>query len=80
MADDFRGVPLSPEVNSFKAEIGSNQGLMALWDLEDSAVVADSSRDRPASGSRAAANTSYQQFFVVRQSAPSNPDRNYYTS
>jgi len=46
-------------MNSLKAKIGSNQGLMALWALEDSAVIADSSRDRTASGSSAAANTSY---------------------
>ena len=80
MTNDFRGVPLTPEMNSLKAEIGSNQGLMALRNLEDSAVVADSSRDRTASGSSAAANASDQQFFGVRQSAPKNPDRDYYTS
>jgi hypothetical protein len=59
MTNDFCGVPLTPEMNSFKAEIGCNQGLMALWDLEDGAVIADSSPDRTASGSSAAANTSY---------------------
>lgn len=75
MANDFGWVPLSPEVNSFKAEIGSNQGLMALWELENGAVVADSSRDRSASGGSTAANPSDQEFFGVRQSPPSNPDQ-----
>jgi len=60
VANDFGWVPLSPEVNPFKAEISCNQGLMALRDLEDSAVVADSSRDRTASGSSTVANPSDQ--------------------
>ena len=74
MSNGFGGVPLTPEVNSFKAEIGSDECLMGRWDLQNGTVVPDSSCDRMASGGTPAANTRDQLFFGVRQSAPSNPE------
>jgi hypothetical protein len=60
MTHGFSRVPLSPEVNSLKAEIRGDQCLMGRGYLQDSAIVPDSSRDRTASGSSAAANASDQ--------------------
>ena len=74
MTNGFGGVPVAPEVNSFKAEIGSNQCLMGGGDLQNGAVVADSSCDQTASGGTPAANASDQRFFGVRQPAPRNPE------
>jgi hypothetical protein len=70
MTYDCGGVPLTPEMNSFKAKIGSHQCLMARRDPKNSAVVPDSRRDRTPSGNTPAANASDQQFFGIRQSAP----------
>ena len=70
MADHFGGVPLSPEVNSLKAEIGSDQDLMATGDLQNSAVIPYSSCDPTAFGSCAAADERDQLFFGVGQLAP----------
>jgi hypothetical protein len=41
MAYGFSRMPLSPEMHSFQAEIGGDQGFVTGRNFEDSAVISD---------------------------------------
>jgi hypothetical protein len=62
MANDLGGMPFSPEVNAFEAEIGSNQRLVTSGDLEDGTVIADTG-DNPLLSGRATPDSRNQKFF-----------------
>jgi hypothetical protein len=66
MTYDFGGMPFTPEMNSFQAEIGSNQGLVTGGDLQDGAVIPDAGCDPSSSGSPFP-DARDQEFFGQRQ-------------
>jgi hypothetical protein len=77
MANCLGRMPLAPEMNPFQAEIGGNQRLVTRRDLQDGAIISDTSCNRSPSGSPTP-NTRDQQFFGVRQDAPMYPDNLIY--
>src|SRR5579863_6255322 len=66
MPNHFGGMPLAPEMDSFQAEIGSNQRLVTGGDLQDGTVIPDARCD-PFSSSRATSDARDEQFFGERQ-------------
>jgi hypothetical protein len=66
MTHDFGGMPFPPEVDSFQAEIGSNQGLVTGGDLQDSAIIPDAGCDSSSSGCLFP-DARDQEFFGQRQ-------------
>jgi hypothetical protein len=66
MTYDFGGMPFTPEMDSFEAEIGSNQGLVTSGDLQDGAIISDAGYDSSSSGSPFT-DARDQEFFGQRQ-------------
>jgi hypothetical protein len=66
MTYDFGGMPFAPEMDSFQAEIGSNQGLVTGGDLQDGAIIPDAGCDPSSSGSPFP-DARDQEFFGQRQ-------------
>ena len=66
MTYDFGGMPFTPEMNSFEAEIGGNQGLVPRGDLQDGAIVPDAGGD-PSSSGCSIPDARDQEFFGQRQ-------------
>ena len=66
MTYDFGGMPFAPEMDSFQAEIGSNQGLVTGGDLQDGAVIPDAGCD-PSSSGGPFPDARDQEFFGQRQ-------------
>ena len=62
MTHAFCRMPLAPEMNSFQAEIRSNQRLVTGGDLQDGAVISDASYKPPSAG-RAPTYARDQSFF-----------------
>jgi uncharacterized repeat protein (TIGR03803 family) len=65
MANDLGRVPLTPEMNSFQAEIGGNQRLLTSGNFEDGAIISDADSYALPSGSPSADGRD-QQFFGER--------------
>ena len=66
MTYDFGGMPFTPEMNSFQAEIGSNQHFVTGGDLQDGAIIPDAGCD--SSSSRCPLpDARDQEFFGQRQ-------------
>ena len=59
-------MPIPPEVDSFQAEIGSNQDLVTGGDLQDSAIIPDAGCDSSSSGCLFP-DARDQEFFGQRQ-------------
>lgn len=53
MADDFRRIPVAPEVDAFQAEIGGDEYVVSRRNPQYSAIIADSSDQLSAVRSRA---------------------------
>jgi hypothetical protein len=51
MAHGFGWMPLPPEMNSFQAEIGGDQGFVTNWNFEDGAIIPDAGGYASPSGS-----------------------------
>jgi len=66
MTYDFGGMPFTPEMNSFEAEIGGNQGLVPRGDLQDGAIISDAGGD-PSSSGCSIPDARDQEFFGQRQ-------------
>jgi hypothetical protein len=66
MSNRARRVPFAPEMNSFQAEVGCNQRLVAAAKLEHSTVISDAGENtRPRMCQ--AANARNQRLFCERQ-------------
>ena len=71
MADGFGGMPFSPEMNPFQAEIGSNQRLVTGGDLQDGAIISDASSES-SSAMSLPPDARDEQSFGERHDAPND--------
>src|SRR5882724_3163244 len=64
MSYGFRGMPLTPEVNTLEGKVGGDQNFVTEWDAQDGSVIPDPERDaRNATLARKLANPPNYRLF-----------------